>query len=250
MLISRSPRKLSMEENVRWLVKPKPDLDPRLFGKDHRLHPSVREKLLRRADVLFQNCVAPFSLFDIKDVVLCGSADSYFYNEFSDIDMTILLNYRQGEKIFKDSYKAHRFISMRVKEFYQNKRTLYLGERLIDMKTALYINERQLYSVLNNKWIIEASPNVMDGIDTTDVIADATEILRKMDDMQTEQFERYNGKFKLEDLRKMQAFYNELVAMKKTSAHNLLVNKLLCYAGHLHNFRNFYQQEAIKTLSL
>ena len=249
MLITQNPRELSMEENLEWLIEPKAELDSRLFTKDKRLLPSIQKRLLHRANVLFQACIAPMTVFTIKDVILCGSTDSYFYNPFSDIDMVVLLKYNCDEKLFGDSYRAHRFAIMKVKNFYEKKRMLKLDGRFIDVKTALYIKERQLFSVLNNEWIIEPSTSVMEGVDTSKVLADAREILHKMEDMKIDQFERVEGKFKMEDLRKMQSFYNEIVAMKKTSAHNLLINKLLSYAGRLQEFQKFYQEEAIKTLS-
>ncbi len=249
MLIDRPPRELSPEENLNWLTVPQPELDPRLFGPDKQLLPDVRQKLLRRADVLVQNCVVPFAVFDVDDVVICGSADSYFYHQFSDIDLTVLLKYRTSDDIFDNAEATHSLIAMKVKEFYKSGRRFEVNNRFMEIKTALSIKQRQLYSVLKHRWIAEPSPDVMAGVDKAEVMAAFIKAQKEIGEMRQDRFERINGKFKLKDLRTMQEYYNNLIRIKSTSAQNLLLNKLLRYSGDLQGLENFYKQEAAKTLS-
>ncbi len=249
MLISQSPYKLSMEENIRWLLEPQPSLDARLFGQDNQLLVPVQQQLLNVANILINECVAPFPWFEVEDIVLCGSADSYHYTQYSDIDMKIILRRKKENNLFANDSTAYRFMSKVVNAYYQKRAPFCVNKRLIDLRVAFYLRQRQLYSILRRQWIVEPSRTLMEGLNADEIVAEAQKILRQIKYMREEQFEHPNGKYQVEDLWQMQRFYNQLVAMKSTSVFNLLVNKLLNYGGHLHGMKNFCRREIVRVLS-
>ncbi len=100
-----------------------------------------------------------------------------------------------------------------------------------------------------DKWLIYPQHKDMSQIDAQKVIARAQDIVEKIKYMMTGQFERPNGKYKVDDLQKMQDYYNFVVAAFHGSVEDWLAYKLVNYTGYVHRLRNFYTSQLAKTLS-
>jgi molecular chaperone GrpE (heat shock protein) len=112
---------------------------------------SVRDRLLSIADNFYDFLGVDFF---IHDVVLTGSLANYNWSEFSDIDLHVIVDYEES---------GHR--QDLLKEFFNAKRAVWNISHDIKIKNyevELYVQDIKekhissgVYSVLNNKWIIE-----------------------------------------------------------------------------------------------
>ena len=140
----------------------KESLSPDIFEEDNgsfSMKDNIRIKLLEIADKFVEFIGIDFF---IDDVHLTGSLSNFNWSEYSDVDLHILVDFND----FNDSNKKDS-TSMKkiVKEFFDSKKNNWNSEHDIKIKgydVELYVqdsNEKHLstgvYSILNNKWIIE-----------------------------------------------------------------------------------------------
>jgi hypothetical protein len=140
----------------------KESLSPNIFEEDNgsfSMKDNIRTKLLEIADKFVEFIGIDFF---IDDVHLTGSLSNFNWSEYSDVDLHILVDFND----FNDSNKKDS-TSMKkiVKEFFDSKKNNWNSEHDIKIKgydVELYVqdsNEKHLstgvYSILNNKWIIE-----------------------------------------------------------------------------------------------
>ena len=140
----------------------KESLSPDIFEEDNgsfSMKDNIRTKLLEIADKFVEFIGIDFF---IDDVHLTGSLSNFNWSEYSDVDLHILVDFND----FNDSNKKDS-TSMKkiVKEFFDSKKNNWNSEHDIKIKgydVELYVqdsNEKHLstgvYSILNNKWIIE-----------------------------------------------------------------------------------------------
>ena len=140
----------------------KESLSPDIFEEDNgsfSMKDSIRTKLLEIADKFVEFIGIDFF---IDDVHLTGSLSNFNWSEYSDVDLHILVDFND----FNDSNKKDS-TSMKkiIKQFFDSKKNNWNSEHDIKIKgydVELYVqdsNEKHLstgvYSILNNKWIIE-----------------------------------------------------------------------------------------------
>ena len=112
---------------------------------------SVRDRLLSITDNFIDFLGVDFFVYD---VVLTGSLANYNWSEFSDIDLHIIIDYDES---------GHK--QDLLKEFFDAKRAVWNASHDIKIKNyevELYVQDVKekhissgVYSILNNKWIIE-----------------------------------------------------------------------------------------------
>jgi hypothetical protein len=140
----------------------KESLSPDIFEEDNgsfSMKDNIRTKLLEIADKFVEFIGIDFF---IDDVHLTGSLSNFNWSEYSDVDLHILVDFND----FNDSNKKDS-TSMKkiIKQFFDSKKNNWNSEHDIKIKgydVELYVqdsNEKHLstgvYSILNNKWIIE-----------------------------------------------------------------------------------------------
>ena len=140
----------------------KESLSPDIFEEDNgsfSMKDNIRIKLLEIADKFVEFIGIDFF---IDDVHLTGSLSNFNWSEYSDVDLHILVDFND----FNDSNKKDS-TSMKkiIKQFFDSKKNNWNSEHDIKIKgydVELYVqdsNEKHLstgvYSILNNKWIIE-----------------------------------------------------------------------------------------------
>ena len=92
--------------------------------------------------------------FFIHDIVLTGSLANYNWSEFSDIDLHIIIDYEESGhniELLKEFFKAKKNVWNSVHDI-----------KIKDYEVELYVQDIKekhissgVYSILNNKWIIE-----------------------------------------------------------------------------------------------
>jgi hypothetical protein len=140
----------------------KESLSPDIFEEDNgsfSMKDNIRTKLLEIADKFVEFIGIDFF---IDDIHLTGSLSNFNWSEYSDVDLHVLVDFND----FNDSNKKDS-TSMKkiIKQFFDSKKNNWNSEHDIKIKgydVELYVqdsNEKHLstgvYSVLNNKWIIE-----------------------------------------------------------------------------------------------
>ena len=99
--------KISPEEINLDSFEIKPKLNPRIFKSENKIKPEVRKQLLKIADDFFDSLDIPW--VEIKDVRLSGSLANYNWSKFSDIDLHVVINYKDvnnDEDLVKQFLKA------------------------------------------------------------------------------------------------------------------------------------------------
>lgn len=122
-----------------------------LDGKKYLMREDVRKALLKISDEFIEFLGVEFF---IHDIVLTGSLANYNWSNFSDVDLHVIIDY--GESKHNPQI---------LKEFFDAKKNIWNEKHDIKIKgfdVELYvqdINEPHIssgvYSVLNNKWLIE-----------------------------------------------------------------------------------------------
>lgn len=123
-------------------------LNPELF-QDEKLQPEVREQLLVIAQDFLEHLGV--SELDVKDIIIIGSNVAYTYNQFSDIDLHILVDI--GKLKNNDIYR----------ELFNSKKVVYNDSHDIKIHgydVELYVQDTAIpvkslgeYSVLRDRWI-------------------------------------------------------------------------------------------------
>ena len=136
------------------------ELEPNFWVRDNRMHPVILERLL----VIAADFVNSLNLHNvhIDDIILTGSIASYNWYEHSDIDVHILLDFREVDENTE-----------LVKNFFNAKRMLWNKRHEIMIKgheVELYLQDTRephispgIYSLLNDEWIkqpVEEEPMI------------------------------------------------------------------------------------------
>jgi predicted nucleotidyltransferase len=119
--------------------------------------------------------------FFIHDIVLTGSLANYNWSNFSDVDLHIVIDYKESK-----------YNSEILKEFFDAKKNVWNEKHNIVIKgydVELYVqdvNEEHVssgvYSILHNKWIIEPeqkNPNIDDRM----ILQKGEEYMKKIDNI-------------------------------------------------------------------
>ena len=131
------------------ILQQKDNLNSKIWNDENKLHFDVRKSMLYNAYEFIK--FLKIKNLKIKDIILTGSLANYNWNEFSDIDIHILLDFNQISNNLDF-----------VNEFFKTKKSLWNDKYPITIKgfdVELYvqnINEPHtstgVYSILNNKW--------------------------------------------------------------------------------------------------
>lgn len=142
----------------------KDHLSAEIFEKDgdvYVMKDEIRKKLLEITDQFMDFLGIEFF---IHDVILTGSLSNYNWSEYSDVDLHILIDYKESE------YDVDL-----LKEFFDSKKNVWNEKHDIKIKNydvEIYVQDVNephvssgVYSVLNNSWVIEpeqSKPNIDD----------------------------------------------------------------------------------------
>ena len=133
-------------------------LNPKLWDDDH-LKPKLREKFLKIAKS-FADFLLPIIDVEVQDVTLTGSNANYNYTDKSDIDLHVLINYKD--------IKAYDANSALVREYLMAKKSIWNNNYPLTfngMQIELYAQDTNephastgVYSIMKDKWIHIPNP--------------------------------------------------------------------------------------------
>ncbi len=161
--------------------KSKDILSNQIFEEDKgkfMMRDDIKTALLKIGDDFIESLGVEFF---IHDIVLTGSLANYNWSNFSDVDLHIVIDYKESK-----------YNSEILKEFFDAKKNIWNEKHDIVIKgydVELYVqdvNEEHVssgvYSILHNKWIIEPeqkNPNIDDRM----ILQKGEEYMKKIDNI-------------------------------------------------------------------
>lgn len=227
----------------------KDTLSPEIFEETsdtYKMISSVRDKLIELADNFIEFLGVDFF---IHDVVLTGSLANYNWSEFSDIDLHIIIDYEES---------GHN--PDLLKEFFDAKKGVW--NALHDIKIKGYevevyvqdINEPHIssgvYSILNNKWIIEPQKEKKE-IDDRKILEKGEEYAKLIDDLITKKEDGENIKGDVDDIKnKIKRFRQSGLNKGGEYSYENLTFKLLRRNGYIKKLIDLKKDVTDKVLSV
>ena len=156
-------------------------LNKKFWSEDKKFDPEIKDKLLSISEDFINNL--DLEGVTIHDITLTGSNSNYNYNEYSDLDVHVLIDYKdinEDEDLVKKAIDGQRF-----------RWNLRHNINLRDHGVEMYMQDKDephiasgLYSLLNDEWITEPSydPPSIDERDVykkADTIEDDVRILKE-----------------------------------------------------------------------
>ena len=140
----------SKDKKIVKSFKPKDELSPQIFEGD-KMREDIRKRLLEISDEFIETFGVEFF---IHDIVLTGSLSNYNWSNFSDVDLHILIDYKESEYRFE-----------LVKEFFDAKKSVFNEKHDIKIKgynVEVYVQDIDephissgVYSILHDKWEVK-----------------------------------------------------------------------------------------------
>jgi hypothetical protein len=152
----------------------------------YKLKSEIRKKLLEISDEFIDSIGVKFF---IHDIILTGSLANYNWSNYSDVDLHILIDFDEFDGFKnKDSIYLHNII----KEFFDAKKNVWNQKHNIKIKgydVELYVQDVDephvssgVYSVLNNKWLVEPKKDKSD-IDERKILEKGEEYAKKINNL-------------------------------------------------------------------
>ena len=176
------------------------NLNPEIWMTDETLRPDIRERLLEIAHDFFD--LLELQGVDVLDITLTGSLANYNWSVYSDIDLHIIIDYKQANKD-----------TDLVRKFLDAKRMLWNQAhdiRIHGFEVETYLQDENeehhstgVYSIMNGDWAVKPEKEAVD-VDWITVERKAEFITQMIDEVQdafaTGQFEEaYNLSIKLKE---------------------------------------------------
>jgi predicted nucleotidyltransferase len=227
-------------------IKMNDTLCPFIWESDDKIRPDVRKTLLKNAQRFIEFCDAENLKYN--DVILTGSLANYNYNENSDLDVHVILDFNQISEN-KDF----------VGDFFRLKKQLWAERLPIEVKghdVEMYfqdVNEPHhssgTYSLMKDKWIRKPTKKIIN-VDMADVQLKSADIMNTIDDLEREVkdegFVKKHEKLK-EKIKKYRQIGLDTVG--EYSVENL-VFKILRNSGYLEKMVDMKNEFLTQELSL
>lgn len=157
------------------------ELNPLIWDSNDIIKQEIRKTLLLNAKRFIEFCDVENLKFN--DIILTGSLANFNYNENSDLDVHIILDFNQ--------------ISINkqfIGEFFKLKKQLWTDNLQIQVKgydVEMYFQDSTephhssgTYSIMNNKWLKKPTKKIIN-INSADVQLKASDIMNSIDDLET-----------------------------------------------------------------
>ena len=150
------------------VLTPKSDLHPKIWNlRTKKLNDNIKLKLKQIANDFIRGFKYPLN---IKDIILTGSTANYNWNQYSDIDLHVLVDFDEIPSEYMQAFKDY-FNSK--KEVWNKNHNITIMEHEVE----LYVQDASephystgVYSVMNDRWITEPQIKKQD-INYDDVIS-------------------------------------------------------------------------------
>ena len=221
-------------------------LSPLVWESDEKIKPDVRKTLLKNAKRFIEFSDA--ENLNYNDVILTGSMANFNYNENSDLDIHIVMEFNQISQN-KDF----------VGDFFKLKKQLWADKLPIQIKghdVEMYFQDSEephhssgTYSLVRNEWIRKPTKKLIN-VDTADVQLKAADIMNIIDDLEDD-MNNENFVNKHEKLKNKIKKYRQsgLDTGGEYSTENL-VFKILRNSGYLEKMVDMKNNFLTKELSM
>lgn len=236
--------------------KSKDSLTSQIFdvsNKEIKMRDDVRNRLIKISNAFIDSLGVEFF---IHDVVLTGSLANYNWSQYSDVDLHILIDMDEmdGEKKI-DSIVMHSII----KEFFDAKKNIWNEKHDIKIKgydVELYVQDVDephvssgVYSILNNKWVVEPEKKTPK-IDDKMILIKGEEYAKKIDNL-IKKGKNTDVIDKIDDLRKkLKSFRQSGLENGGEYSYENLTFKLLRRNGYIEKLLKLKNIITDKKLSL
>jgi len=221
-------------------------LNPLIWESEDKMKPEIRKILLKNAKRFIE--FSDIENLKFSDIVLTGSLANYNYNENSDLDVHIILDFNQISEN-KDF----------VGDFFKLKKQLWADKLPIQVKghdVELYfqdVNEPHhssgIYSLIKNEWIRKPIKKIIN-IDMANVQLKAADLINSIDELETNKSDE-NFIKKYEQLKNKIKKYRQTGLDKsgEFSTENI-VFKILRNTGYMEKLINMKNEYLTKELTL
>lgn len=249
-------RKYDISDSLKEVVEPDSvdvssiqmhdNLNPLIWDSDKKIKIDIRKILLVNGKRFIEFCDIENLNFD--DIVLTGSLANYNYNENSDLDVHIILDFNQisENKEF-------------VGDFFKLKKTLWTEKLPIQVKghdVEMYFQDSAephhssgIFSLIKNKWIREPLKKIIN-IDSANVQLKSADIMNTIDDLSDN---RNESNF----IKKHETLINKIKKYRQSGLDNggefsteNLVFKILRNSGYLEKMVKMKNEFLTQELSL
>lgn len=155
------------------------NLNPKIWDKSERLRPEIRKTLLKIADDYFQGL--ELEGVDIEDVTFTGSLANYNWSQYSDVDLHILIDYKE---VPVDEDLVQDFLKTKSTTWNQNHDIKIYG-----YDVELYVQDISeehvstgVYSILTNEWLKKPEKKRI-SVDDKNVKLKSERIMDSIDDL-------------------------------------------------------------------
>jgi hypothetical protein len=220
------------------VLTPKADLYPKLWDTNtKKLNHSISLKLKQIAQDFIRGFDYPLN---IKDIILTGSIANFNWNQFSDIDLHVLLDFNEIPDEYREAFKD--YFNAKKEIWNKNHNIMIVGHEV-----EVYVQDLNephystgVYSVLNDKWVSAPTFKKQD-INYDDVISkseDFMEQIGKVSELVAKK-DYQRAKAGIDNLKKKIKKYRQagLESEGEYSTENL-VFKMLRNGGHLEALSN------------
>lgn len=211
----------------RFFGPPKP-LNPELFDENEVMHEQIRQRFLDKANYFIEKTVKTIPGLEVDDIILNGSNATYLYHQYSDYDVKITVKNVNNPMFSQKSDNLIDFLKILANLFWEQTPSLYINNHATDIKLSSKNYEFMgQYSILKNQWIIKPDKDALKGLTFEALMAAYYRKLEEINKFMA-QFEKIDGKYKLEDCKKMQEYYlNLLLGYTPDMIKEYLVFKIL-----------------------
>lgn len=228
-------------------IKMNDTLNPLIWDKDEKLKPEVRKILLLNAKRFIE--FSDVENLKYNDIILTGSLANFNYNDNSDLDVHIILDFNQISE-------NRDFVG----DFFKLKKQLWVEKLPIQVKgydVEMYfqdVNEPHhssgVYSLIKNNWIRKPIKKIIN-VDVADVQLKAADIINTIEELETEKESRGFLK-KHEQLKNKIKKYRQSGLESNGGEYSIenLVFKILRNTGYLQRLNDMKNDYLTDELSL
>jgi len=221
-------------------------LSPLIWEDDEKMKLDVRKTLLMNAKRFIEFCDAENLKFN--DIILTGSMANYNYNENSDLDIHVVLDFNQ---ISENKEFVGDFFKMK-KQLWAEKLPIQVKGHDVEMyfqDSAESHHSSGTYSLVKNDWIRKPTKKIVN-VDCADVQLKAADLMNAIDDLEDDKSEK-------NFLKKHEVLKNKIKKYRQTgldksgefSTENL-VFKILRNSGYLEKMVSMKNDYLTQELSL
>ena len=231
------------------LLTPNDTLDVRVFDTHKKMYSELRKTLLSEANFVYNRCLGGIEGLKVDDIYLNGSSASYFYYDGSDLDMRInvsnigcpyITNNREEFEAFMSAMKNGAFPDTSFKA----------GNRLVDIKFSSHNFEIVgLYSILQDKWVVEPRKDIVEGLDVADTMEEYTRRFYAIKDYMREMVES-DKMNTIEGAEEVEQYYKNCILRSSSSIREYILFKLLNYRGIHKQLRELFNDSLKAALTL